>query len=120
MNDNIKVKKFVFDDKNPRIKFTDQERIKFLQTIGSIVIQILEIETDNPSDLIFVATTELMGGKSENPVYLFSYRDKMLYQDGKYIMRFDYVLKTAGTHFELDFVSHSGKPFNVTAYYSAH
>lgn len=118
MNENIKVRKFVFDDKNPRIKFNEEERLKLLRT-SSILIQILEIETENPSDLIFVATEESIdGSRVETAEYLFSYRDKMLYQDGKYIMRLNYYIKTAGKYFELDILNHNGKPFKVTAYYS--
>lgn len=120
MNPNITVRKFVIDDKNTRVNLSEQERVKFLTTIGRIVIQILEIEADNPSDLILVVTTESSGAKRETPVYLFSYRDKMLFQNNKYIVRLDYVLNTVGTHFDIEVISESKQAFKLTAYYSAH
>ena len=119
MNNNIKVRKFVFNEKAPRIKFTDEERMKFLQG-SKIVLQILEIQAQNPNDLILIVSTESMGNKSETATYLFWHRDKMLFQDGKYILRLDCVVDTTGTKFDLNMVTDNEKPFTVTAYYSVH
>lgn len=118
MNENIKVRKFVFDDKNTSLKLSNQEKSIFLKT-NSIEIQILEIEADNPSDLILVVKKESSSGdKVEEPLYLFLYRDKMLFQNNKYIMRLDYVIDNLGVHFEIDVVSESQQPFKLSAYYS--
>lgn len=120
MHRNIKIKKFIMDEQNPQAQISDQERVKFLTTTDKILIQILEIETDNPNDLILVISTEANGGKMENPIYLFSYREKMLFQNNRYILKLDYTINTSGTHFNLDVVSDNKKPFKITAYYSTY
>ena len=120
MNSNIKIKKFIMDEQNSQAKISEPERVKFLTTTTKILIEILEIETDNPNDLILVVSTEANGGRKENPIYLFSYREKMLFQNNRYILKLDYQINTTGTHFNLDVVSESKSPFKVTAYYSTY
>lgn len=120
MNENFKVKKIILHSKEPRIQFAAKEQLELLQGSRRMLLQILEIEAENPGDLIFVVTVDTNGNIRRTPFYLFTYRDKMLFQEGKYILRFDCVIELVGKNFEIEIVTESDKPFKVTAYYSLH
>ena len=70
MNDNIKVRRWTFDNKNSKQTITPAN--KQSMPFGGIdfSIEVVEIETDNPCNLIIVVTAQAQGGHSETPIFI--------------------------------------------------
>lgn len=117
MKSNIKVRRLTFDNKNPKqsLNKTDIEQVP--GGIRKLVIEIAELETDNPCDIIIVVTAHNPGNLQTNPEYLYQYRDKMLFQDGKYIVRLnlDFFIEEV-SQYDIEVIHEHERNFILTAY----
>jgi len=118
MNQNIKVWKFVFDNKNSKQVLTPFEKKLWAYGSKKIIITTLEMEVSNPSDLIITFRTQVQGSDNISPMYLFLSRHLMLFQDGKYILKTDDIkLDIMLAQYDIEVLSESNLPFKLTAYY---
>ena len=117
MNPDIKVREWTLDNNNPSKIISPVDKNSLPYYSEDFAIEFLEIETDNPSDIIICNTREDNGGYMESAIFMYRLRDKMIYQNGKYIVRINFkFLNVNATQNTFEIKHDKNKDFKVTAY----
>lgn len=121
MDENIKIRKFVFTETSPALMLSEEETKEFLNR-KSLRIELIEVQDiKNPSDLIIVIKR---GGitSSTTPVYLYKYRAKFIYQEGKFILDTqdikEFLIEVGGHTLDIRIVAADGiNKYKIEMYY---
>ena len=117
MNGDIKIREWKLDNNNPSKIITPTDRNSLPYYNENFAVEMLEIETDNPSDIILCNTNESNGGKAETALFLYRLRDKMTYHNGKYIVRLNFDILNVNTSQNTFEIKHDkNQEFKATAY----
>ena len=118
----MKIRKYLFNNEHPKLELPNQEKLFLMTSVIQLKIDLIEIETNDPNDLVFIISGNRNGANFIYNIYLYKYRSKMIYQNGKYILDTqnieDFKISTDSTEFEILVHSEDSSIFNLTAYHS--
>lgn len=113
-----KIRKFCFDNSINKLELSHEEKMWFLTTVDKLKIELIEIETYDPNEIILIIEKHNI----RIPLYLYKYRSKMIFQNGKYILDTqsieDFKIDINISEFQISLHSENNSEFKLTIYYS--